>query len=88
MQAVPGSLDPAEIRVPETNDDAADAAITDQQIRAAPENHERHLGRGAEPENRSQFRLRRRFDIEVSRTADAKCGLSGKRLVLSQDSRG
>src|SRR6185295_4853432 len=85
MQSFAVDFHPAEVWMPEAYHDATDPAVLDEQVRAAPENHEGKPALLAEPEQRAQFGFGSRLDIKVRRTADAQSRFPRQRFVAPED---
>ena len=65
----------------EANHHAPNAAIFDQQIRAATQDRKRQLLLGAELQDGCQIGFRGRLDVEISAPAYSQCGAFGQRLI-------
>ena len=76
---------PAEVRVHEADDHAANASIFDQKVRPAPQYRGCQLVLRAEAQDRSQIFLGSRFGIEVGATSYAKSSPPGQRFILLED---
>src|SRR2546426_388958 len=75
-------LQPAEIRMTQANNDAANSAILDQKIRAAAQHREWQLVLGAELEQPGQIRFRGWFHIKIGPPTNAQGGPARERFIL------
>lgn len=67
---------------------AANTAVADEQVRAAPEEEERHFVVATEAQDGRQLGLVRRLNINLRRPADAQRGALGKWFIAPQHGRG
>ena len=67
--------------------DATNAPILNEQIGPTTQHHERHLVFAAQFQRGCQVGFRRRFQIEIGRPADPQGGFFGQRFVPAHNGR-